>query len=89
VAVTTTDVVPPGVVMSVGTERVAVAGNELTEFGATEQVTLDGQPEVTVRVTVPLYPPEEVNESVYVAVLPAPTLCEGGEAPIEKSGPTL
>jgi len=88
VAVTTTDLVPLGVVINVGTESVAVAGNEFTELGVIEQVIPDGQPEATARATVPLYPPEAANESVYVAVPPAPALCEVGEALIEKSGPT-
>jgi hypothetical protein len=51
-----------------------VPGNELTGLGDTEQVAAVGQPEVTDRLTVPLYPPKEAKESVYEAVLPAPTL---------------
>jgi hypothetical protein len=75
VAVTSTEVVPPGVVIRVGTDRaIALFGNELTELGLTLHVTPEGQPAVTERLTVPVYPPIAANERVYVAVLPAATL---------------
>ena len=64
VAVTTIDDVPLGVVIAVDTESVAVAGKEFTELGVIVPVASDGRPEVTVRLTVPLYPPEALKESV-------------------------
>lgn len=88
VAVTTIDEVPLGVVIKVDTESVAVAGYELTEFGVIVPVAPDGRPEVTERLTVPLYPPKAAKERVYDVEPPAPTLCEVGEALIEKSDPT-
>jgi len=78
---------PLPVVIRVGTESVALLGNELTELGVIVGVTPGGAPEITVRLTVPLNPPEAAKLSVYKAVLPAPTLCEGGVAVIEKSTP--
>ena len=87
VAEATTDAVPLGVVIEVWMESVAVAGYELTEVGDMVHVPPGGHPEVTARLTVPLYPKDEDNERVYEAVLPAPTLCEAGEALMEKSGP--
>jgi hypothetical protein len=83
VAVTTTDNVPL-VVMSVGTMSVAVPG-VLIELDETVHVTPDGQPEVTLRLTVPLNPPPAVMVRVLEAVPPAPMLCEVGEALMVKS----
>ena len=71
----------------VGTESVAVPGNVLIVLGVIVHVTPGGAPEVTLRLTVPLNPPEAAKLSVKEAVAPAPTLCELGEGLIEKSGP--
>jgi hypothetical protein len=76
---------PMPVVIRVGTESVAVLGNVFIEFGAMVEVTPGGLPETTLRLTVPLKPPEAARLSVYRAVTPAPTLHEGGVAVIEKS----
>jgi hypothetical protein len=86
VPVTTTEYVPL-VVIRVGTASVEVLGNVFTEFGETVQVTPDGHPEVTLRLTVLLKPPELAKLSVNEAVPPAPMLCEVGVAEMEKSGP--
>ena len=64
----------PLVVISVGTKSVAVLGNELTEFGVMVGVTPGGLPEVTLRLTVPVNPPEAARLRVNEAVLPPPTL---------------
>ena len=77
----------PLVVINVGTESVALPGNELIEFGVIVGVTPGGLPEVTLRLTVPVNPPDAARLSVNEAVAPAPTVCELGEALIEKSGP--
>jgi len=74
-------------VIRVGTESVAVPGNVLIVLGVIVQVTPGGAPEVTLRLTVPLNPPKAFKVRVNDAVLPAPTLCEVGDALIEKSGP--
>ena len=71
----------------VGTESVAEPGNVLIVLGVMVHVTPGGAPEVTLRLTVPLNPPEAAKLSVKEAVAPAPTLCELGEGLIEKSGP--
>jgi len=83
VPVTTTEYVPL-VVICVGTLSVAVP-DVVMELGETEQVTPDGQPEDTLRFTVPLKPLPAVTDIVLVAVPPAPTLCPLGEALNEKS----
>lgn len=88
VAVTTMLNVPL-VVINVGTESVAVLGNELIEVGLTVEVTPGGLPDVTLRLTVPVNPPKAARLSVKVALTPAPTLCEPGEAVIEKSTPVV
>jgi hypothetical protein len=49
------------------------------------QVTLDGQPEVTARLTVPLNPLPAVTVRVLEAVPPATILSEVGKALIAKS----
>ena len=72
-------------VMRVGTESVAEPGYEVIEFGVTVHVSSTGQPDVTLRLTVSLNAPAAARFSVNEAVLPAPTLCEVGEAVIEKS----
>jgi len=82
VALTSTVNVPL-VVVSVGTVNVAVP-DALMEFGEIEHVTLAGQPEVMLRVTVPLKPPPAVTVKVVEAVPPAPILCAVGEALIAK-----
>jgi hypothetical protein len=54
-------------VIKVEIESVAVAGavaETFTEFGVIVAVAPDGGPEVTVRLTVPAYPPDEDKESV-------------------------
>ncbi len=68
----------------VGTESVAVP-DVATEVGKTEQDTPEGQPEVTLRLTVPLNPPPAVTVNVLEAVPPAPILCDVGKAVIVKS----
>jgi len=80
---------PLPVVIRVGTESVAVLGNVFIEFGAMVEVTPGGLPETTLRLTVPVNPPEAARLSVYKAVTPAPTLHEGGVAVIEKSTPVV
>jgi hypothetical protein len=75
--------------MRVGTESVDEPGKELIESGVTVHVTPEGQPDVTLRLTVSVNPPAAARFSVNEAVLPAPTLCEVGEAVIEKSGPAV
>ena len=50
-AVTVMVVVPPGVVINVGTESVTVF-EPVTELGEKVQVTPVGQPDVTARFTV-------------------------------------
>jgi hypothetical protein len=71
--------------MRVGTESVEEPGKEVIESGVTVHVTPEGQPDVTLRVTVSVNPPAAARFSVNEAVFPAPTLCEVGEAVIEKS----
>lgn len=78
---------PLPVVIRVGTESVAVLGNVFIEFGVMMGVTPGGLPEITLRLTVPLKPPEAARLSAYRAVLPAPTGCGGDVAVIEKSTP--
>jgi hypothetical protein len=75
-AVTVTEVVPLGVVNSVGTLNVAVP-DALTEPGVTVQVTPAGQPDVTARFTVAVRLGEYVIVRVYVAVDPDPTVWVG------------
>ena len=72
-AVTVTEVVPPGVVRIVGTESVTDV-EPVTELGKTVQVTLAGQPDVTVKLTVVLNVAEYWMAIEYVAVDPAPTV---------------
>lgn len=83
-AVTVTDIVPLGVEIKVGTLSVAVEV-PVTELGLTVHVTPDGQPEVTERLTVAVRVDEYCMVSVYVAVPPAATDCEVGDAVIVKS----
>jgi hypothetical protein len=64
----------PDVVINVGTDSVAVLGNVFTELGVMVHVTPGGAPEVTLRLTVPLNPPEAPMLRVYDAVFPAPIL---------------
>jgi hypothetical protein len=71
--------------MRVGTESVDEPGKELIESGETVHVSSTGQPDVTLRLTVSVNPPAATKFNVNEAVLPAPTLCEVGEAVIEKS----
>ena len=71
-------------IIRVGTESVAEPGNEVTG-PVTVQVTPDGQPEVTLRLTVSVNPVAAAKFSVNEAVLPAPMFQEVGEAVIVKS----
>jgi hypothetical protein len=89
------EVVPVYPLVEVATEKVTLAGNELTGVDGDPlkvQVAPVGQGvlDERVSVTVPLYPVSAVRESVYEAVLPALILCEvGGRTAIWKSGPVL
>ena len=64
VAVTFMEIVPPGVVIRVGTESVSEGFVPETEFGVTVHDTLNGQPEVTARFTVV----DRVGENVMLSV---------------------
>ena len=54
-----------------------------------EQVLPVGQPLLTLRLTVLLYPFSGVTVTLYVALLPWITVCENGDADKEKSGVVL
>ena len=77
-------VVPPGVLINVGTVSVTEP-EPVTELGDSMHVTPVGHPEVTERFTVAVRVEEYVIVRVYVANAPAPTLWDDVVATIVKS----
>ena len=76
---------PAGVVVLVLTDMVELP-EPVTEAGLKLALAPLGRP-LIVKLTTPVKPPDAATVAVYEVPAPAVTVCEAGDAVMEKSGP--
>ena len=76
---------PAGVLVLVLTDRVEEP-EPVTEVGLKVALAPLGRP-LTLKLTAPVNPPTAVTVAVYDVPAPCVTVCDAGDAVMEKSGP--